>query len=42
MAATVPERVVGFLKARKGIGFYDDCLQKQVGLTNRHQVQLSR
>ena len=40
MPNTVPAQVVDFLRANKGTAYCDDCIRTQIGLTNRHQVQL--
>jgi len=35
----VPEKVVEFLRANKGVDFCDDCISKQLSLKRRQQVQ---
>ncbi len=36
---TVPERVVDFLRKRKGSSFCDDCIAEQLKLKKRQEVQ---
>jgi hypothetical protein len=36
---SIPEQVSSFLRQRVGAAFCDDCIQKNVGLKTRQQVQ---